>query len=79
MALSGLLCKLLKKDSEENATWEVHKPGTEQYNAFEELQGTLLKFPIVRLPDFNKTFIIIPYASGYCTGIYMFVVSARHT
>ena len=26
-----------------------------------------MKFPIVRLPDFNKTFIIIPDASGYGT------------
>ena len=28
-SISGPLCELLKKDSEENATWEVHKHGTE--------------------------------------------------
>ena len=67
-SISGQLCKLLKKDSEENATWEVHKPGTEQYKAFEELRGALLKFPIVRFPDFNITFIIIFDASVYGMG-----------
>ena len=40
----------MKKDSEENATWEVHKPETEQYKAFEELRFALLKFQKEKKP-----------------------------
>ena len=42
--------------------------GEEQTKAFEDLKKALISYPILRMPDFNKPFIIYTDASGYAIG-----------
>ena len=54
--------------NEHAVEWQINKIDTPQNKAFEELKCRLTKFPILRLPNFKKQFIVIPDASGYATG-----------
>lgn len=55
------LSKLTKKDIEWN--W-----GIEQDKAFLNLKLALQQAPVLKLPDFNKKFLVTTDASGYCVG-----------
>lgn len=58
----------LLKTNEKNIPWEINVEGTPQNEAFTELKKSLMKYPILRLPDFKKEFVVIPDASGYGAG-----------
>jgi len=60
------LFDLLGKDSE--TPWEIHIDGTAQNKAFVALRDAICSFPVMRLPDFNKPFIVCTDASDYATG-----------
>ena len=60
------LTDLMKKD--QDGKYEIHIVGSEQNLAFESLKKSLTEYPIVRLPDFTKPFVLITDASGYATG-----------
>lgn len=60
------LHELLSKDP--IVPWEIHVDGTKQNNAFKLLKQKLMEFPILRLPDFDKEFIVIPDASKFGVG-----------
>lgn len=48
--------------------WHIHEVGHPQNLAFEKLKQLLCEFPILRIPDFDKPFIITCDASGTGTG-----------
>jgi hypothetical protein len=49
-------------------TMDIHTPGTAANVAFEELKKVLTVFPILRLPNFSKEFILIFDRSNVGTG-----------
>jgi hypothetical protein len=59
-----LLKKLSEKDTD---PWEAHVMGSGQNIAFERLRSCLKDAPILRLPDFSRTFYLVTDASdlGY--------------
>ena len=65
-SVASPLTDLLKKDPD--GGYEIHIQGTVQNTAFESLKKALTIYPIVRLPDFSKPFVLVTDASGYATG-----------
>jgi hypothetical protein len=55
------LNKLLK--AENKFKWE-----NEQKEAFKSMKDALIEYPVLRQPDFTKTFYVYTDASGYCLG-----------
>jgi hypothetical protein len=53
---------------QEKPKFEVHIPGTPQNLAFLALKKALTSFPVLRLPDFKKTFYVMTDASIVATG-----------
>jgi hypothetical protein len=49
-------------------TYNIGEKGSAANIAFEELKKRLTSYPIMRLPDFNKPFVVIPDASAVGTG-----------
>lgn len=64
--IAAPLFELLKKD--DIPKWEIDIPGTKQNEAFENVRNALMTYPILRLPDFEKPFIIICDASKNAVG-----------
>lgn len=52
----------------ESNKWEIDEPNSEQNQAFEHLRQALMSYPILRLPDFSKPFLVITDASKYAVG-----------
>jgi hypothetical protein len=52
----------------EKPKFEIHIPGTPQNLAFLALKKALTSFPVLRLPDFKKTFYVMSDASIVATG-----------
>eukprot|EP01127_Copromyxa_protea_P008696 TRINITY_DN199_c1_g1_i12.p1 TRINITY_DN199_c1_g1~~TRINITY_DN199_c1_g1_i12.p1 ORF type:complete len:782 (+),score=83.41 TRINITY_DN199_c1_g1_i12:1258-3603(+) len=60
-----LEAKLSDKDE---SSWTMNDPSTEQGKAFLLLKEQLVKFPILRMPDWNKKFYLITDASDVGCG-----------
>eukprot|EP01127_Copromyxa_protea_P008136 TRINITY_DN185_c0_g2_i1.p1 TRINITY_DN185_c0_g2~~TRINITY_DN185_c0_g2_i1.p1 ORF type:complete len:740 (+),score=88.61 TRINITY_DN185_c0_g2_i1:2281-4500(+) len=60
-----LEAKLSDKDT---SPWSLHDPNTPQGKAFLQLKEQLTKFPILRMPDWNKKFYLITDASDVGCG-----------
>ena len=57
--------RLLEKNPPE---FQIEEPGSEQHNAFLALKKALTSFPVLRLPDFTKTFYVMTDASIIAVG-----------
>jgi hypothetical protein len=64
--IAAPLHELLSKDR--NVEWEIHVPETPQNISFCKLRDALTQYPILRLPDFNRPFILLTDASTYGIG-----------
>ena len=64
--IASPLYELLSKDR--NAEWQVHIPDTPQNRAFIQLRTSLTQYPILRLPDFTRPFILLTDASTHGIG-----------
>lgn len=64
--IASPLYELLSKDR--NAEWQVHIPDTPQNRAFIQLRTSLTQYPILRLPDFTRPFVLLTDASTHGIG-----------
>lgn len=64
--IAAPLYELLSKDR--NVEWRIHVPDTPQNRAFIQLRTALTQYPILRLPDFTRPFILLTDASTHGIG-----------